>query len=115
MATRKIQRRVITPVKKVETEVDKVKDDIVEAVSAEENTPSSEAVKPVRTKKVCVFCQNKTNPSYTDLSTLRRFLTDRAKIVSREKSAVCATHQRQIAKNIKYARHLSLLPFVPKV
>lgn len=68
-----------------------------------------------RTRKVCFYCQNKSNPSYTDLISLRRFLTDRAKIVSKERSGVCSKHQRQVARHIKYARHLSLLPFVPKV
>lgn len=74
-----------------------------------------ESSREVRTKRVCLFCQSKSTPMYTDLVTLRRFLTDRAKIVAKERSGVCARHQRAVAKNIKYARHLSLLPFVPKV
>ena len=74
-----------------------------------------ESSRETRTKRVCMFCQNKITPMYTDLVTLRRFLTDRAKIVAKERSGVCARHQRAVAKNIKYARHLSLLPFVPKV
>ena len=69
----------------------------------------------VRTKKGCSFCQAKTTPNYTDLATLRRYLTDRAKILPKGRSGVCSKHQRQVSKNIKYARHLSLLPFVPKV
>lgn len=73
------------------------------------------SLRDVRTKRPCLFCQNKSRPAYTDLVTLRRFLTDRAKIVAKERSGVCARHQRAVAKNIKYARHLSLLPFVPKV
>lgn len=74
-----------------------------------------EPVKVDRPKKKCLFCQNKSSPTYTDLAGLRRFLTDRAKIVSRERSGVCAKHQRAVARNIKYSRHLALLPFVPKV
>ncbi len=68
-----------------------------------------------KSNKGCLFCQKKSSPSYTDLTTLRRFLTDRAKIVASERSGVCSKHQRAIARNIKYARHLALLPFVPKV
>jgi len=66
-------------------------------------------------KKRCLFCQQQSLPSYTDSETLKRFLTDRAKILGKERSGVCSKHQRAIAKNIKYARHLALLPFVPKV
>lgn len=70
---------------------------------------------PTRSKKVCLFCQSKTSPSYTDLVTLRRYLTDRVKIVPKLKSNLCSKHQRRVTKQIKYARHLSLLPFTPKV
>lgn len=66
-------------------------------------------------KKACYFCQAKSSPSYTDLNNLRKYLTDRAKIVPKLRSGLCSKHQRAVAKNIKYARHLSLLPFVPKV
>lgn len=79
------------------------------------NKTEAEAVKEVRPKKGCFFCQNKSIPSYTDLVSLRRFLTDRAKILNRARSGICSKHQRVLAKNIKYARHLALLPFVPKV
>lgn len=84
-------------------------DDVVEQIETESKTETT------RSKKVCLFCQNKSIPSYTDLVTLRRFLTDRAKILAKARSSVCSRHQRAVAKNIKYARHLSLLPFVPKV
>lgn len=66
-------------------------------------------------KRVCFFCQSKALPSYTDIATLRRFVTDRAKITSHLKNNLCSKHQRVAAKQIKYARHLALLPFTPKV
>ena len=69
----------------------------------------------VRTKKVCLFCKENKLPAYTDTVTLRRFISDRAKIMPKQRSGVCAKHQRVLAKEIKYARHLSLLPFVVKV
>lgn len=69
----------------------------------------------VRSKKVCFFCQSKTEPVYTDTNNLRRFISDRAKIVPRAKSGLCSRHQRAVTRNIKYARHLALLPFTPQV
>lgn len=66
-------------------------------------------------KKVCYFCQSKTVPSFTDINNLRRFVSDRFKVQPRMRSGACSKHQRLVAKNIKYARHLALLPFVPRV
>ncbi len=121
MATRKITRKVITPVKPIEPR--KVVPVVqAKAVTLEKQPERVEEVKteegyqkPIRAKKECYFCQSKTTPSFTDLSNLRRLLTDRAKIVAKERSGICSKHQRGVAKNIKYARHLSLLPFVPKI
>ena len=65
-----------------------------------------------RRRKVCAFCLEKTKViDYKDVSTLRRFLTDRGKIRSRRKTGTCAKHQRRLAIAIKRARHLALLPF----
>lgn len=104
MATRKFTRKVISLPKSEEK-----KEKVVERVE-EEGLP-----KEVRSKRGCLFCLRESDPAYTDIATLRRFLTDRAKIVRRERSGICSKHQRAVAKNIKYARHLGLLPFIPKV
>lgn len=101
MAEKKITRRIISRSPKAEKE---------ESAKVEVSTEPE-----TRRAKKCLFCQKKTIPSYTDLESLKRFLTDRAKIVAKERSGACAKHQRAITRNIKYARHLSLLPFVPKV
>ncbi|MDD5147714.1 MAG: 30S ribosomal protein S18 [Candidatus Daviesbacteria bacterium] len=77
--------------------------------------PSEELQKVGRPKRACFFCQSKTNPSYTDTNVLRRFVTDRAKIVPKLKSNLCSKHQRIVTKQIKYARHLALFAFTPKV
>ena len=98
MVTKKITRKVISKEKEVVRPV-------------VEDKP----LKSFRSKRVCLFCQNNITPTYTDLASLRRFLTDRAKIVEKERSGVCSKHKRAVARNIKYARHLALLPFVPKV
>lgn len=103
MAEKKITRKVISKraVEKKEEPVEKIE--------------AAEVQKEVKSKRVCYFCQSKTNPSYTDTNLLRRFVTDRAKIVPKLKSNLCSKHQRAATKQIKYARHLSLLPFTPKV
>ena len=93
----------------------KITKKIISRVSAEEVVEKVEEDKPFKSKKVCYFCQSKTDPSFTDLVNLKRFLTERAKILPKLRSSVCARHQRAVSKHIKYARHLSLLPFVPKV
>ena len=68
-----------------------------------------------RTKAACFFCKGKLEPTFTDVVTLRKFLNDRSKIISKEKSGVCARHQRGVSSGIKHARHLALLPFVPNI
>lgn len=103
MAEKKIIRKVITKVASKET-------DETKEVSETDSKKISG-----KQKKACSFCQSKSEPTYTDIATLRRFLTDRAKIVPRAKSNLCSKHQRAVGRHIKYARHLSLLPFVPKV
>lgn len=66
-------------------------------------------------KKVCIFCKDKTIPTYTDASALRHFVSDRGRIVAKQRSGVCSKHQRTLTKEIKHARHLSLLPFTVKI
>lgn len=75
----------------------------------------SDKARPPRQKRGCIFCQGKTEPSYTDTSGLRRFISDRAKIVPKLRSGLCSKHQRKVTREIKYARHLSLLPFVTRI
>jgi len=63
-------------------------------------------------KKVCKFCVQKLKADYKDADTLRRFITERGKIVSRRNTGTCAKHQRALALSIKQARSIALLPFV---
>jgi small subunit ribosomal protein S18 len=63
-------------------------------------------------KKSCRFCEGKIRViDYKDEKMLRRFVTDRGKIVPRRISGNCAWHQRRITYAIKKARHIALLPF----
>ena len=65
-----------------------------------------------RRRKVCVFCVDKVeNIDYKDVSKLRRFISERAKILPRRVTGTCAHHQRALTSAIKRARHLALLPF----
>ena len=64
-------------------------------------------------KKVCVFCVDKIDHiDYKDTAKLRRFVSERGKIVPRRISGNCAKHQRQLTTAIKRARMIALLPFV---
>ena len=63
-------------------------------------------------KKVCKFCVQKLKIDYKDADTLRRFITERGKILPRRITGTCARHQRALALAIKRARMIALLPFV---
>ncbi|GHV95580.1 hypothetical protein AGMMS50293_19000 [Spirochaetia bacterium] len=63
-------------------------------------------------KKVCKFCVQKLKIDYKDSDTLRRFITERGKILPRRITGTCAKHQRALALAIKQARSIALLPFV---
>ncbi len=63
-------------------------------------------------KKVCRFCANKAAIDYKDADALRRYMTERGKILPRRITGTCSKHQRELAKAIKRARSISLLPFV---
>lgn len=63
-------------------------------------------------KKVCKFCTQKLKIDYKDADVLRRFITERGKILPRRITGTCAKHQRALALAIKRGRILALLPFV---
>jgi small subunit ribosomal protein S18 len=63
-------------------------------------------------KKVCRFCTQKLKIDYKDADTLRRFITERGKILPRRITGTCAKHQRALAEAIKRARIVAMLPFV---
>ena len=63
-------------------------------------------------KKVCNFCVDKVEHiDYKDVAKLRRYISERAKILPRRATGTCAKHQRQLTLAIKKARHISLLPY----
>lgn len=63
-------------------------------------------------KKVCTFCVDKVDViDFTDVPKLRRFVSERAKILPRRVTGTCAYHQRKLTQAIKRARHIALMPF----
>lgn len=73
-------------------------------------------VKPARgrrnKKRVCSFCLDKVEKiDYKDIQRLKKYMTERGKILPRRISGNCAKHQRQLTVAIKRARNLALLPF----
>ena len=65
-------------------------------------------------RKVCKFCSKKLSLHYRDADTLRRFITERGKILPRRITGTCPKHQRRLAVAIKQARSLAPLPYVEK-
>jgi len=65
-------------------------------------------------EKGCAFCKSKTTPDWKMSEALRPFLTVRSRIISRMYSGVCAKHQKILAREVKHARHLAMLPFVTR-
>ena len=65
--------------------------------------------RPISTK--CIYCETKTIPSYKEYGVLSKFVSDRGRILSRDRSGICAKHQRRMASQIQRARFLALLPF----
>jgi len=81
-----------------------------------ETAKSKRWVKPryVPKRKVCSFCTDKSQViDYKEPERLLPFVADRGKIAPRRKSGTCANHQRLLAREIKRARHLALLPHAP--
>lgn len=68
--------------------------------------------RPQPRRKVCQFCQDKvTEIDYKDVAKLRRFVTEKGKIISRRQMGTCAKHQRELTTAIKRARYMALLPY----
>ena len=64
-------------------------------------------------RKPCPYCRDKVDfVDYKDIGALRRFISDRGKIRSRRITGACRRHQSQIARAVKRARELALLPYV---
>ena len=66
-----------------------------------------------RRKKVCVFCADKNAViDYKDVNKLKRYVSERGKILPRRITGNCAKHQRALTVAVKRARHVAIMPYV---
>ena len=66
-----------------------------------------------RKKKICTFCAEKSEfIDYKDVLKLRKFVSERSKILHRRITGTCAKHQRELTIAIKRARHIALMPYI---
>ncbi|MBR4288400.1 MAG: 30S ribosomal protein S18 [Clostridia bacterium] len=71
------------------------------------------AFRPMRKKKVCAFCAEKVAQiDYKDAAKLRKFVSERSKILPRRITGTCAKHQRELTTAIKRARQIAILPYI---
>lgn len=83
-----------------------------EAVKSEEKVVVKKFRKPAK-KKVCAFCvAGEKEIDYKDVAKIRKYITEKGKILPRRQTGVCAHHQRQLSLAIKRARNVVLLPYV---
>lgn len=71
--------------------------------------PKKPPIKP--RSKECAFCKTKTEPVWSDSEKLKEYLSIRSRILPSQFTGVCVKHQRKLARAIKQARHLALVPF----
>ena len=68
-------------------------------------------VRRVQKRKVCAFCTDKIAIDYKDVARLRKYITEKGKILPRRQTGACAKHQRELANAIKRARYMALIPY----
>ena len=86
--------------------------EVKEKKSPEVIEDKSKKVYKSNRKKVCQFCADKTEViDYKDVAKLKRFVTEKGKILPRRQTGTCAKHQREIANAIKRARYMALIPY----
>lgn len=78
-----------------------------------EKTDGAMKRRPIRRrKKVCVFCSDKSNIiDYKDVNKLKRYVSERGKILPRRITGNCAKHQRALTVAVKRARHVAIMPY----
>jgi len=86
-------------------------EEMIEQV-AEEKVPAKKFKKPAK-KKVCSFCVDHAKEiDYKDVARLKRYITEKGKILPRRQTGTCAEHQRALTVAIKRAREMALIPYV---
>ena len=86
-------------------------EEMIEQV-AEEKVTAKKFKKPAK-KKVCSFCVDHAKEiDYKDVAKLKRYITEKGKILPRRQTGTCAEHQRALTVAIKRAREMALIPYV---
>ncbi len=85
---------------------------VVEESNAKAEKEIKKFVKKPAKRKVCLYCaDNSKVVDYKDVNTLRKFITEKGKILPARQTNLCAKHQREVATAIKRARYMALLPY----
>ncbi len=85
---------------------------MAEATKTEEKVVVKKFRKPSK-KKVCAFCvAGEKTIDYKDVQKIRKYITEKGKILPRRQTGVCSMHQRELCIAIKRARNIALLPYV---
>ena len=85
----------------------------LEEVLVEEKSVAPKKFKKGGKKKVCAFCADKTSSiDYKDINKLKKYITEKGKILPRRQTGTCAAHQRELSVAIKRARFMALIPYV---
>jgi small subunit ribosomal protein S18 len=90
-------------------------EEVIEQVAApaEEKVAAPKKYKKVSRKKVCQFCVDHLDEiDYKEVAKLKRYITEKGKILPRRQTGTCAEHQRTLTVAIKRAREMALLPYV---
>jgi small subunit ribosomal protein S18 len=70
------------------------------------------APRVIKVKKNCIFCKEKLAIDYKDVVLLKKYISERGKIIGKDRTGVCSKHQKHISIAIKRSRFLALMPFV---
>lgn len=85
----------------------------VKTEAVKEEKPAVKKFRKPSKKKVCAFCvAGEKTIDYKDVAKIRKYITEKGKILPRRQTGVCAHHQRELALAIKRARNIALLPYV---
>lgn len=91
-----------------------VEDEMSKELEAELVSPAAKVRRFRHKLKVCAFCVEKLKIDYKEVGRLRRYMSDRGKILPRRQTGTCAKCQRRLSLAIKRARELALVPYVAR-
>ena len=66
----------------------------------------------IKVPRNCLFCNEGREPDYKDVGTVSRYVSERGRILGKDKTGICAKHQRRLSRAIKRAREMAIMPFV---